>query len=103
MPKLKLTKSGVERLPYYLSSTAHSKNQELYWDTELAGFGLRVTGTAKTYIVEKRVNGRTVRSRIGPHNQIPTEKARKMAQVLILDMSNGKDINAIKELRMANL
>ncbi len=96
MPKLKLTKSGVERLSYYVSSTGHSKNQELYWDTELAGFGLRVTASSKTYIVEKRVNGRTVRSRIGRHNQIPTEKARKMAQGLILDMSNGKDINAIK-------
>jgi integrase len=96
MPKLKLTKSGVEKLPYYISSTGSSKNQELYWDTELAGFGLRVTGSSKTYIVEKRVNGRTVRSRIGRHNQIPTEKARKMAQSLILDMSNGKDINAIK-------
>ena len=97
MPKLKLTKSGVERLPYYLSSTAHSKNQELYWDTELAGFGLRVTGTAKTYIVEKRVNGRTVRSRIGRHNQIPTEKARKIAQSLINEMFEGKDINARKK------
>jgi len=96
VPKLKLTKSGVERLSYYVSSTGHSKNQELYWDTELAGFGLRVTASSKTYIVEKRVNGRTVRSRIGRHNQIPTEKARKMAQGLILDMSNGKDINAIK-------
>ena len=96
MPKLKLTKSGVEKLPYFQPSPDHSKNQELYWDTELAGFGLRITGSSKTYIVEKRVNGRTVRSRIGPHNQIPTEKARKMAQVLILDMSNGKDINAIK-------
>jgi len=96
MPKLKLTKSGVEKLPHYKSSPDKAKNQELYWDTELAGFGLRVTGSSKTYIVEKRVNGRTVRSRIGRHNQIPTEKARKMAQSLILDMSNGKDINAIK-------
>jgi len=96
MPKLKLTKSGVEKLPYFQPSPDHSKNQELYWDTELAGFGLRITGSSKAYIVEKRVNGRTVRSRIGRHNQIPTEKARKMAQVLILDMSNGKDINAIK-------
>ena len=96
MPKLKLTKSGVEKLQYYKHTPGHTKNQELYWDTELAGFGLRVTGSSKTYIVEKRVNGRTVRSRIGRHNQIPTEKARKMAQGLILDMSNGKDINAIK-------
>ena len=68
----------------------------IHGDTELAGFGLRVTGASKTYIVEKHVNGRTVRSRIGRHNQIPTEKARKIAQSLILAMSGGNDVNAIK-------
>ena len=66
MPKLKLTKSGVDKLPYYTSSPQQpKKNQELFWDTELIGFGLRVTETSKTYIVEKRVNRRTVRARIG--------------------------------------
>ena len=98
MPKLKLTKSGVDKLPYYTSSPQQpKKNQELFWDTELVGFGLRVTGTSKTYIVEKRVNRRTVRARIGPHNQIPTDKARKMAQKLIYEMTDGKDVNARKK------
>ena len=98
MPKLKLTKSGVEKLPYYLPSPQQpKKNQELFWDTELVGFGLRVTGTSKTYIVEKRVNRRTVRARIGRHNQIPTDKARKMAQKLIYEMTDGKDVNARKQ------
>ena len=98
MPKLKLTKSGVEKLPYYLPSTKQpKKNQELFWDTELAGFGLRVTRASKTYIVEKRVNRRTVRARIGRHNQIPTDKARKMAQKLIYEMTDGKDVNARKK------
>jgi len=98
MPKLKLTKSGVEKLPYHLPSPQQpKKNQELFWDTELVGFGLRVTGTSKTYIVEKRVNRRTVRARIGRHNQIPTDKARKMAQKLIYEMTDGKDVNARKK------
>ena len=98
MPKLKLTKSGVENLPYYQPPQDRpNKNQELYWDTELAGFGLRVTGASKTYIVEKRVNGRTVRARIGQHNQLPTDQARKMAQQLIHEMFEGKDINARKK------
>ncbi len=98
MPKLKLTKSGVDKLPYYTSSPQQpKKNQELFWDTELVGFGLRVTGTSKTYIVEKRVNRRTVRARIGRHNQIPTDKARKMAQKLIYEMTDGKDVNARKK------
>ena len=98
MPKLKLTKSGVDKLPYFQSSLDHPrKNQELFWDTELAGFGLRVTRASKTYIVEKRVNRRTVRARIGRHNQIPTDRARKMAQKLIYEMTDGKDVNARKK------
>jgi integrase len=98
MPKLKLTKSGVNKLSYFQSSPDHPrKNQELFWDTELAGFGLRVTRASKTYIVEKRVNRRTVRARIGRHNQIPTDKARKMAQKLIYEMTGGKDVNARKK------
>ena len=65
---------------------------------QFAGFGLRVTRIIKNLhsIVQKRVNRRTVRSRIGRHNQIPTEKARKMVKCLIFEMSDGKDINAIK-------
>jgi integrase len=98
VPKLKLTKSGVENLPYFQPPQDRpKKNQELYWDTELAGFGLRVTGASKTYIVEKRVNGRTVRARIGRHNQLPTDQARKMAQKLIHEMFEGRDINARKQ------
>ena len=43
MPKLKLTKSGVDKLPYFQALPDYpKKNQELFWDTELAGFGLRV-------------------------------------------------------------
>ena len=98
MPKLKLTKSGVDKLPYYISSPQQpKKNQELFWDTELIGFGLRVTETSKTYIVEKRVNRRTVRARIGRHNQVPTDKARGIAQKLIYEMTTGKDVNARKK------
>jgi integrase len=98
MPKLKLTKSGVDKLPYFQTLPDYpKKNQELFWDTELAGFGLRVTRASKTYIVEKRVNRRTVRARIGRHNQIPTDKARKMAQKLIYEMTDGKDVNARKK------
>ena len=98
MPKLKLTKSGVDKLPYFQTLPDYPrKNQELFWDTELAGFGLRVTKASKTYIVEKRVNRRTVRARIGRHNQIPTDKARKMAQKLIYEMTDGKDVNARKK------
>ena len=98
MPKLKLTKSGVDKLPYFQTLPDYPrKNQELFWDTELAGFGLRVTRASKTYIVEKRVNRRTVRATIGRHNQIPTDKARKMAQKLIYEMIDGKDVNARKK------
>lgn len=43
MPKIKLTKSNVEQLPLA------SKGRVTYYDTELKGLALRVSGTSKVY------------------------------------------------------
>ena len=53
MPKLKLTKRAIERLP----APHPSGRQVLYWDTELRGFGVLVSGTtnAKTYVVQRKL------------------------------------------------
>jgi len=51
MPKYKLTKNVVEKLPYA------EKGQDYYTDTELKGFGVRVGKQSKTYFAEKRVGG----------------------------------------------
>jgi len=57
---VKLTKSVVEKL------AVPAAGQAIYRDSELKGFGLRVTsGGARTYVVEKRIGGKVRRVKIG--------------------------------------
>ncbi len=97
----KLTKTEVDKL-------AHPQaGQKVYRDSEIKGFGVRVTSSGfKAYIVEKKVEGKTLRRVIGPTNVIPNEVARLEAQKLLLELSFGRDpkaIQAAKEMRAITL
>jgi integrase len=82
----KLTKRTVD-------SIKHPKEgQQFYWDRELPGFGLRVTPGSKSYIVQDRVAGRTVRATIGPHGTFTPEEARNEAKAKLGDLSRGIDL-----------
>ena len=74
MKKIKISKATVDRLPL-----AGKGEQIDYFDTELKGFGCRVSTTAKTYFVLKRVNGKLTRVTLGRHGVKTAEKARKDA------------------------
>lgn len=74
MATLKLTKSVVESLPFM------SSGQAFYRDSELKGFGLRVGSSLKVYIVESKLNGKTVRATIGRHGVFTSEQARNEAR-----------------------
>ncbi len=74
MATLKLTKSVVESLPLTTSG------QTFYRDSELKGFGLRVGSSLKVYIVESKLNGKTVRATIGRHGVFTSEQARNEAR-----------------------
>lgn len=74
MATLKLTKSVVESLPLTTSG------QAFYRDSELKGFGLRVGSSLKVYIVESKLNGKTVRATIGRHGVFTSEQARNEAR-----------------------
>ena len=61
--------------------------QAFLWDSELPGFGLRVTPTRKTYIVQSRVAGKTVRTTIGTHGPLTPDQARREAVKLLGEMA----------------
>ncbi len=90
---MKLTKTVVEKLPI------PATGQALFWDDELAGFGVRVTATGvRSYIVQGRANGKERRVTIGQHGKpisetetLTADKARKLAMGLIASLSNGVD------------
>ena len=95
MPALHLTAQSINALK--LATTG----QAFYRDTKLEGFGLRVGTKRKSYFVEKRVDGRTVRHTIGVHGQITADQARKDAAAKLGIMTAGADLNADKRARIA--
>jgi len=97
MPTIHLTAEAVNKLPLL------EAGQELYRDTKLQGFGLRIGSTSKAYFAEKRVDGRTVRATLGMHGQITADQARKAAVIALGKMTNGDDLNAEKREKARKL
>jgi len=65
------------------------------WDTDLKGFGLKVTPAGnKVYVAQYRTGGRgspTRRYTVGKHGTLTPEKARKAAQSVLGNVAIGKD------------
>jgi integrase len=89
MPRVKLTPSAVDRLEV----PDPSGKQRLYWDTELSGFGVLVSGTkeTKTYITQHRVNGLNRRVTVARTNVVSLDEARERARQVIAGMYQGVD------------
>lgn len=95
MPKMKLTKRAIEKL----AAPGATGKQVLYWDEDLKGFGVLVSGTttAKTYIVQRKLpNGLTRRLTIGPTNVFEIEAARDQAIEKLAELCKGVDPKAEK-------
>jgi integrase len=100
MPRKKLTEKSVAAL----KAPDPSGRQVMYWDTELRGFGVRVSGTTndKGYVVQKAINGKTRRITLGACNVLSLADARVRAQGQLGDFARGIDPKA-KKSRSATL
>ncbi|SNT38168.1 tyrosine-type recombinase/integrase [Tropicimonas sediminicola] len=84
--RVKLTKTTVAKI-----EPAEGK-QLLVWDSELRGFGLRVSpGGAKAFIMQRRVGKNTRRVTIGRAGDMTPEAARKRALTLASQFADGID------------
>jgi integrase len=83
----KLTKSIVDKLPLT------ENGQQLYRDSELKGFGLRVGTKSKAYFAEGKVAGKTVRVTIGQHGVFTAEQARNEARNILGKIARGINPN----------
>ncbi|MCF6775268.1 site-specific integrase [Thiotrichales bacterium 19X7-9] len=93
MPKIKLTKTSI--------SAIQSTNSIVdYFDTEVKGLVLRVFPSgAKTFTVIYRNNEKKLkRYTIGRYPTLPLAMAKKEAQRLLLQVSQGQDIQKLKVL-----
>lgn len=71
MARMKLTQRAIDPL----AAPTRSGQQELFWDTELAGFGVRISGVSaeKAFVVQARIKGGRAKRRdtIGPAASSP--------------------------------
>ena len=90
----KLTKSLIDKLaPHPPDATGRVKDK-FEWD-ELTGFGLRVNGGGKTFVVQGRIgsgrNAPSARITIGPYGMFTVDQAREQAREHLRTMRLGTD------------
>ncbi len=96
MPKLKLTEKGIKSL----AAPKRDGQDLIYWDSDLKGFGLKLSAktSTRTYIVQRDLkNGKTRRLTVGAANLISLEKARQDAAEMLLELTRGNDPKAKKD------
>lgn len=95
--RAKLTKGYVDRIK-------PGPKDEFHWDTDLKGFGLRVTTGGKiSFIVQGRVNGSAseVRLTIGAYGVFAPDQARDVAREHLRAMRMGIDPRAARKAEAA--
>ena len=89
MPQLNFTERQIAALeaPHY------DGKQTLYWDTNVKGFGVQVSGISnvKSYVVKGRLRGRTVRITIERTNVLSLAGAKQEARAILADLGAGLD------------
>lgn len=71
-----------------------------HFDDEIKGFGLRVTPGAKTFIVDRKLNGKTIRVSIGRYPDWAVQAAKDRAKELIVELDKGNDIRRQERQRV---
>lgn len=90
----KLTKTVVDGL------TPPDNGYSIHFDSELKGFAVRVTaGGVKTFVIERRVDGKVRRMKIGRYGDLTCEQARKIAQKTVLEIASGINPMAAQKKR----
>ena len=82
---MKLTKASIKKL------SLPDTGQKLVWDSDLKGFGLRLTPSGIVFIIQARVKGITRRVSIGKAEVLTLDEARKKARKEFAKMLDGKD------------
>lgn len=86
-----------------VESTLKSSKDAYVWDSELAGFGLKVTPKGrKVYLAQYRIAGRTRRFTLGTHGKITAQEARLKAKAVLGQAASGLDPAAGRDAEKAD-
>lgn len=84
MAKMALDQRSVDRLQF-------AGKREIYWDTNLAGFGVEVLARGRFYVTQTVINGKDARRRIGNCDDIKLADARSLAKESLGSARRGLD------------
>lgn len=88
-----ITKSLIDSLP--IPNPGEERVE--YWDSDIPGFGLRVSSSGtKTFIYRRRIKGRQENVKIGEYGAWTPDMARKRARGIAVDFDKGISVNAEK-------
>jgi hypothetical protein len=83
---MKLTKKEVDKV------SPPTTGQVFVRDTVIQGFALRVTANGvKSFVMEKRINGRPRRWTLGRYGELTVDQARALAQKRMVEIHDGRD------------
>jgi len=86
---MKLTKTAIKHLTLPAKDKPYYK---IYRDDDLKGFAVRVTDQGvKTFILDKKINNKLMRTTIGRFGELTVDEARKECQKLIGQYVTGQD------------
>lgn len=88
---MRFTESSIAALP--LVQAGDKKRQRLYFHPDIRGFGVCVGARAKTFFVQRDVNGRTVRTTIDRFGVLTLKQATEEAKALLVQMGKGTNPN----------
>jgi len=99
---MRITKKLVDTVSTPERTASGGKAQKFYRDSQIPGFALRVTSSGvKSFIVEKRINGKVKRITLGRYGNLTTEQARIEAKKLTGEIATGIDPLAEKRAKEA--
>ena len=101
--KGKITKKSVDRL---IADVRASGTATFLWDSELAGFGAKVTAGACSYVIQYRLGGRdspTRRLTLGKHGVLTPDEARRLAKEKLAEVAKGSDVAQAKRVSREKL
>jgi integrase len=83
---MKLTKDSVTAL-----ALPAGKSEQFFWDDDLPGFGVRLRGGTKVWVVQYRAGGHQRRESLGDVRKVNLEDARKIARQRFAQVELGVD------------
>ena len=93
--KTLLTESSIPALESRFAGQDRDKLDAVYWDSKIAGFGLRFRrGGKRTFVLQYKFNGADKRMTLGQYPGVTAKKARQLAQKALGEKAEGNDPQA---------